>query len=552
MSFRRVITAIISLAYLAFLVMCCISTPAFFAAKAEGGDAASVSVAPAEPTPEPVAQVALGGGSYPENAESLSLVLGEGDLAQLASFPALRSVDFSGSTNYAEIMAWASEHPNVDVTYTVALPGGVTVSNKDTSADLSSLSRENALEVLPLLSYLPALKSLDLGSVSEDSAFTSDSVSALRQALPETELVYSVSVMGQVLDASTTSLDMSGMTREQLDAVIPMLGGMPNLTYIDLGAEGSSAVTWQDIYQIGPACPNAVLDYSYNYWGKTGLNLKDEELNLSHVGMNDEGAGVAKTLPLMRNCTFVDMDSCNVSNAAMRKLQEDNPNMEIVWRIWFGDNYSVRTDVIKILASKPSKGGPITDKDVDALSCCTKIKYIDLGHNETLYDCSFFYSMPDLEVAILTMTGISDITPLSACPHLEYLELTHTTVSDLSPLSDAQELRHLNIGDTQVSDITSLYGLTNLERLFICLRHHVPQDQIDEMQRRAPNCEINVDQDDPSLGAWRYANLTDRGWAHYLETGYFLFDNHPRYDLLREQFGYDNEEYAFYWLDPLY
>ena len=552
MSFRRVITAIISLAYLAFLVMCCISTPAFFAAKAEGGDAASVSVAPAEPTPEPVAQVALSGGSYPENAESLSLVLGEGDLAQLASFPALRSVDFSGSTNYAEIMAWASEHPNVDVTYTVALPGGVTVSNKDTSADLSSLSRENALEVLPLLSYLPALKSLNLGSVSEDSAFTSDSVSTLRQALPETELVYSVSVMGQVLDASTTSLDMSGMTREQLDAVIPMLGGMPNLTYIDLGAEGSSAVTWQDIYQIGPACPNAVLDYSYNYWGKTGLNLKDEELNLSHVGMNDEGAGVAKTLPLMRNCTFVDMDSCNVSNAAMRKLQEDNPNMEIVWRIWFGDNYSVRTDVIKILASKPSKGGPITDKDVDALSCCTKLKYIDLGHNETLYDCSFFYSMPDLEVAILTMTGISDITPLSACPHLEYLELTHTTVSDLSPLSDAQELRHLNIGDTQVSDITSLYGLTNLERLFICLRHHVPQDQIDEMQRRAPNCEINVDQDDPSLGAWRYANLTDRGWAHYLETGYFLFDNHPRYDLLREQFGYDNEEYAFYWLDPLY
>ena len=55
-----------------------------------------------------------------------------------------------------------------------------------------------------------------------------------------------------------------------------------------------------------------------------------------------------------------------------------------------------------------------------------------------------------------------------------------------------------------------------------------------------------------SLGAWRYANLTDRGWAHYLETGYFLFDNHPRYELLRQQFGYDNEEYAFYWLDPLY
>ena len=551
MTFRRVITAIISLAYLVFMVLCCISTPALFAAQAEDGTEASVSLAPAvETTPAP--QVELSGGSYPEDAQSLSLVLQEGDLEQLSAFTALRSVDFSGSTNYAEIASWAAEHPNVDVRYTVALPDGVTVSNQDTTVDLSNVSKEHAMEVLPLLAYLPSLQTLNLGVVSEDSAFSGDTLNVLREALPDTELVYSISVMGQVLGNETTSLDLSSMTREQLDAIIPMLDGLQNLSYINLGTEGVSAVTWPDIYPIGAACPKAVLDYTYDYWGKSGLNLKDDSLNLSHVTMYDEGRGVAKTLPLMRNCTYVDMDFCNVSNAAMRQIQADNPGMDIVWRVWFGDNYSVRTDVIKILASKPSKGGPITDKDVEALSCCTKVKYIDLGHNETLYDGSFLSCMPDLEVAILTLTGITDISPLANCPHLEYLELTHNAVTDLSPLANATELRHLNIGDTQISDITPLYGLTDLERLFLCLRHHVPQDQIDEMQRRAPNCEINVDQDDPSLGAWRYANLTDRGWANYLQTGYFLFDNHPLYDLLRQQFGYDNEEYAFSWLDPLY
>ena len=56
-----------------------------------------------------------------------------------------------------------------------------------------------------------------------------------------------------------------------------------------------------------------------------------------------------------------DRDYCGVSNEAMAQIRDENPNVEVVWRIWFGENYSVRTDVERILASKPTVGGMIYD-----------------------------------------------------------------------------------------------------------------------------------------------------------------------------------------------
>ena len=476
-------------------------------------------------------------------------------LAQTAALfpylPELSTVELTSVENLTigDIDFLRESLPNGTVRYSVPLRGQ-NLSQDTESVNLSGASSEELAAAQQALSLLPKLKVIELGTIGLDT-YSREELDQLRQSAPNAELSYTLQVLGQVLGPDTSSLDLSGASQEELAAVIPLLSNLPNLQLIHLGSEANGNITWPNIWDVHNAAPEAALDFGFSIWG-VATNLSSTELNLSHVKMDDNGDAVYNVLPLMRNCTVVDMDSCGVDNNSMIRIRDANPNVNVVWRIWFGENYSVRTDVIKILASKPSKGGAITNADVAALSCCTKLKYLDIGHNDSLTDCSFFNSMPDIEVVILTLTGITDITPLANCPHLEYLELTHTGVSDLSPLANAKELRHLNIGDTKITDITALYGLTDMERLFICLRHHVPQDQIDEMQRRAPECEINVDQDDPSLGAWRFANLTDRGWRNWEKTGYFLFDNHPRYELLREQFGYDTEDYAFYWKDPLY
>ena len=72
------------------------------------------------------------------------------------------------------------------------------------------------------------------------------------------------------------------------------------------------------------------------------------------------------------------------------------------------------------------------------------------------------------------------------------------------------------------------------------------------MQRRAPDCEINTEVFDPTTGHWRITGYTELSLLLYDETGWLQEVLHPRYELLREQFGYTDADYAFYWNDPLY
>ena len=560
MKARRVILIILSLIYLGALLVFGYSPLVSVVSRVVGQAAPAVTAGTnaEQTTPMPTIaplitpKVNLSAGSFEADTQQLTTVLAAGETALLDSFTQLRSADLSGSANVEEIAAWAAQHPDVDVTYTVTLPNGTSVSSKATSVDLSGV---DTARIPQLLATLPQASDIRLGSLGE-GGLTAETVEGLRQTFPGRNFNYTLQVMGQTVGPDLDVLDLSAAAPEEIAAVIPVLSSLPRLNRIYLGAEGSSNVSWDDIDRISQACPNATLDFGFTIWGQPA-NLADSDLNLTHIKMNDEGAAVYNVLPLMHNCTYVDMDSCGVSNDAMCRIRDANPGVKVVWRVWFGSNYSVRTDVIKILASKPSQGGMITNRDVPALSCCTSIKYIDLGHNSDLSDCSFVSSMPDLEVAIFALTNISDISPLADCPHLEYLEVQHTPTSDLSALQNAFELRHLNIGDTNVADISPLYGLTELERLYICAGSRVPAEQAEEMQRIAPQCEINTTQnrEKPDEGQWRYSDhVPAEAYVQFEQNGWvgFPFVNQDRYELLREQFGYANAEYAFSWLDPLY
>ena len=573
MKARRIVMIILSLAYLVFLALCAYSpalqaASAFlpFAGTAAQGTGQTQQAEQQGQTNESASELKLpfvtpkvtfASGSFPEDSTSLKTVLTAGETAQLSQFTQLKAADFSGSACVEEIAAWAAQHPEVDVTYTVTLPNGTTVDNKTSALDLSGLDAAGAASASSLLASLPAVKTVDLGTVGA-GGFTQADVNALRAAYPGVKFRYDFMLLGQKLGADTESVNLSAASADEINTAIQLLPSLPNLRTIVLGSVDTSAVTWDQIAAIGSACPNAVLDYGFTIWG-VSANMADPMLNLSHVKMNDEGASVRSILPYMRNCIGVDMDSCGVSNDAMKQIQRENPKVSVVWRVWFGTGYSVRTDVIKILASKPSRGGAITNKDAAALACCTKVKYLDLGHNSDLSDGSFLASMPDLEVLILAHSSITDLSGLANCPHLEYLEIQHTRISDISVLSTATSLRHLNIGDSQVSDISPLFGLTELERLYICDGSLVPAAQAEQMKSIAPNCEVNTIQDKarPDEGQWRYSDqMTAEMWVKYEQNNYYAFpyDFQPRYKLLREQFGYDSGEsaYAFSWNDPLY
>ena len=438
-----------------------------------------------EPTPAPTPDpVRFSGGEVEYTAQTLRMPLASGETAMLDSLPYLQSADLSGSANEEEVARWAAAHPQVQTRYTVTLPNG------------------------------------------------------------------------SVLDTDTQSVDLKGMSSADCEAAAYKLALLPGLKTVDLGAEGG-ALGWSDIGRLRQILPTPVFKYAFKLYG-VDCNLSDTTINLYRASIADDGRLVVEVMSYMPQLTYVDMDSCGLQPKRLEEINLNHPSAKVVFRVFFGDNYTARTDAERILASMASRGGMLNDSNVEGLYYCHDVKYLDLGHNTYLTNIGFTAQMPKLEVAILAMCNIRDISPLASCPNLEYLELANTYCDDLRPLSGLANLRHLNVagigydfyGDgtrPSLKDITPLYSLTGLERLWLGGYNPIPSEQIQEMQRRAPQCEIDTSvYEDPVGGRWRYVDL-----ANYIDT--WVDTYHPRYEKLRQQFGdYEYTVYNFTWNDPMY
>ena len=337
-----------------------------------------------------------------------------------------------------------------------------------------------------LLDSLPQLRRLDArGSACWEEIY------AWSLLHPEVETSYTVDLPGLgPVESGVESLDLTGLSRDEILEGAEDLPFLPALRELALPA-GEEGLDLEQAIALAELLPDTVLSYPFTLYGEE-RNLSDTELVLFHTKLYDQGEAVRQVLPAMHACTWLDMDSCDVDNAHMAQIRDENPEVEVIWRVWFGTNYSVRTNVTKILASMPSVGGRIDDRNSDGLYYCTKVRYLDLGHNTTLTDFGFVRNMPDLEIAVISMAAIEDLSPFADCQHLRYLEMGNTKVSDLSPLASLPELRHLNIGtNIGITDISPLYD-TPLKRLWIGSYTPVPAEQVEEMQRRHPNCDINT------------------------------------------------------------
>ena len=360
---------------------------------------------------------------------------------------------------------------------------------------------------------------------------------------------------GSVHKSLERHADLSALPHEEVSAAIEALKQMPKLRYVNLGIEDAAeakidqdsaedtgnmiprGLTWEDIRALQDACPEADVEYQFTLFGKKFSTL-DKEMNFHHVTMDDEGAAVREVLPCMTKCELLDMDFSGVSSEHMAEIRDAYPQMKVVWRIWFGNDCSVRTDVERILASNLNHG--LTDDNTRDLKYCTKVRFLDIGHNTMLRDFSFLKYMPDLEVAVICITGLSDLTPLANHEKLEYLEInTCAQGLDLSPLGTCPNLEHIcacYLG--HVRGWEELKKLTKLQRLWFGRNTQLPEGAVEELQEALPNTIINTTNAFGSSGDWRYEG------KHM----------HPRYKLLREQFDYSNytNVSSSWYNDPMY
>ncbi|MBO5555636.1 MAG: hypothetical protein J5927_00475 [Oscillospiraceae bacterium] len=480
-------------------------------------------------------QVALSCEKVEETVTELTAVVTPEDLPLLDQLPDLKTADFSGSTCYEEILAWASAHPGVDVRYTVALPDGTAVANDAKTLDLSAYTSQQQEDILPLLPFLPALRQVQLGS----DPVPAERLGRFQAALPDAEIQARLTLGGNTISADETWLQLHGLNAKGVKDLSELLPVLTKLSQVDLGdQETSPDLTWKQLASLQDLRPDVAFSFGFTLYDRS-FNTTDTVMDLKDAYVYDQGSDVRQVLPCMRNLEMLDMEHCDVPNETLGQIQAEYPDVVVAWRVYFGDLFSCRTDAIKILASNPGVGGNLTPENTEVLKYCTRIKYLDVGHNSMLTDISFVRYMPDLEVAILAMDDWTDASPLADCPKLEFLEIQTTLVSDLTPLANLTNLRHLNICyDFELTDITPIYGL-DLQRLWIGCLTPIPQEQVDEYRRLHPRCRVDTDAYDPHSG-WRWIGTDPKDGSPVRD---------PRYNLLVDQFGYDRGEYSYEWID---
>ena len=396
---------------------------------------------------------------------------------------------------------------------------------------------------------LSSLRSIDL---ADALPFTLEDIAALQEVYPSAQIRYNVILNGKQIPTDTETLDLSTLPASAVPEAVRELPKLPSLRRVSLTAAGSvlpevsdpeweengfllnGNLTAEDIRSLKEVCPDTVFDCAFLLYGKR-VTTADEHLEYVDTKIYDEGVDgvIRRVLPAMGELRYLKLDKCEVTSPVMAKLRDDFPSVNVVWRVWFSSYgetadgsyavYNCLTDTEKIWAT-----GCVTDNFAKELQYCTDVKYLDLGHN-CITNIDFVRHMPDLEVAVLSVSWVESVEPLASCPKLEYLECFSSHVTDVSPLAACTNLRYLNISNLpSVKDISSLYDL-DLTR-FYCTMSYIPKDQQEEYQARHPDCDCEFGWVDPSKGYWRFLD------GNYMNTD--PANRNERYALLFEQFGY--------------
>ena len=129
----------------------------------------------------------------------LKLVVTAENISQLEDYPNLKRVDLTGSTCYEAIVAYMQKHPDVEVTYTVDVGAGTTLSGRDAALTLNpgSFDFDTLVKNIP---FLPKAKTLHMPEIT----LTAAQLQQLKNAAPGLYISYTIEFDGAQLSSSTS------------------------------------------------------------------------------------------------------------------------------------------------------------------------------------------------------------------------------------------------------------------------------------------------------------------------------------------------------------
>ena len=437
-------------------------------------------------------------GTVSSDSEELTIATLSGEDIELlaAYFPNLKRVDATRCGDYAMLETLLQRLPEVEVIYEVTLGG------KSFAPDTTELVLEPGDYTLDTLTgnlqYLPNVTAITLKTPD----LTLEQAEQLRAEFPGITLHFTVELLGREYGEDTTELDLSAMTAEQVEEIAQRLSMLPALETLTLSdAEGNSQLSKEDVKVLQEAVPNAVIDYSFDFFG-TKLSTAEEEVHIKNVKIGDEGeAEVRAALDLLPNCKRFVLENCQISNEVMAKIRDDyRDRTKVVWRVNFGKG-STLTDAQIIRAVYD-----LVDTNCANLVYCEDARFMDIGHNEFLKESSFISGMKSLEYVIISGSMISDLKPFANCKNLKVLEAAFCEyIYSAEGLEGCESLERLNISYTHITDLSPL---DNLNLVNLCAMYEgksrVPQEEQERFQALKPDCKMTFVGPQPYGTAWRY------------------------------------------------
>ncbi|MCQ2417867.1 MAG: leucine-rich repeat domain-containing protein [Oscillospiraceae bacterium] len=404
--------------------------------------------------------------------------------------------------------------PGVEFSYHPVL----NIEGKNYDTDISSLNLSDHgftdLNVfMQKLDYLSDLKSVVFGN----NSIPQSEKELLCSAYPDIsfEVLGTYEIYGKTVLENVEELDLRDV---KLDAsLVDQLSLLSQLRYVDLHDQPLSI---DDKITLAEMLPEVNFGWEVKYngelydstiseWDLSGTKLTTDDL--------DELKRAVSQFPKLEKLILCD---CGLSNETLQDLQNELENVKVVWRIYLGSRWSLRTDAVAFSVLIIHYDYPrMTSESIQVLKYCTDLRALDLGH-QAISDLSVIGDyLPELRLLILADNQIRDVSPLAKLKHLHYLELFVNKISDISPLKQLHELVDVNISyNGGLYDIEPLLYSPMMERVWL------------ESTSVGGNGFAVLEETYPKAKIVRYGSgSVDQGWRW----------GHPRYEQMMDMWFND-------------
>lgn len=356
---------------------------------------------------------------------------------------------------------------------------------------------------IPAFARLENLASADVSACSDISA-----ILALRAALPEVRVFWTVPLAGESFDGDSENIIVPDASEEELRAALVRLPELKTLTLTgstfslesqlalkeefpsvsfvwDVTLAGKTFVsdasaldftgtplTEDNLSEIGAALvllpdaksvtltacglsgdalrtfsaahPEILTIWETQLFGVT-FTTDAEEIEFTDIPLTvEDAAQIEDMLPYMPNLKKVVMLRCGISNEDMEEINLRHEDVQFVWMVQVYA-YGVRTDQTYFSIYNCEYFYGEYDHLADDLRYCHDMIAVDLGHMHLYGDTYFLTQMPHLQYLILSSAGPNPIPELGTLKELRFLELGKASFTDITMLSECTSLTDIDL-----------------------------------------------------------------------------------------------------------